>query len=301
MTVRLTDAPAGLDSAVVTIDRVMLRGRPDSGANEDEGAVSLMEEPRTLDLLRLQDRAQAFLADRVGVPEGTYTELRLQLGSTNYVVVNGTRSPLTRPEDRSSGIRVVVPPITVEGGEDRYDVTLDFDVEDSVHESSAGGYRLDPAVRVQAFGANGRSVPTVSVEGQVSSVDPNAGRVSVDGLVFTTTANTVFDGDGISSLAGISAGQALTLEGTIRDDGRLVVREIEVRGDEDADRSITAFVESKQDARFQILGVPMRVSSETTFDEGGGLGRLRVGDRLEVDYEFVNGTRTALSVEREGL
>jgi hypothetical protein len=47
--------------------------------------------------------------------------------------------------------------------------------------------------------------------------------------------------------------------------------------------------------------VPIQVSSDTEFDVRGGLGALNVGDRVEVECEFVNGSRTALTVETEFL
>ncbi|MFB6250023.1 MAG: DUF5666 domain-containing protein [Salinibacter sp.] len=296
LTLRLTGASASLDSAVVTVDRATLMGRTDDG---EDVAVPLSEEPRTLDLLRLQDGAMAILADRVGVVEGTYTELRLTIGGTNYVVVDGEKVPLSLPSDTQPRPRVVLPELSIETDEDRLDLTLDFDVEDSVRQPASGEYQLDPAVRLEALSVNGRSVPTVSVKGRVTSVDADSGRVAVDNLPFSTTDRTVFDGaGGGASLAGLSEGQALEVEATILEGGRLRAREIE--GTEGATRSITAFVESKQDGRFQILGVPVRVSSNTAFDVGG-LGDLSVGDRVEVEYEFVNGTRTALAVETEFL
>ena len=90
------------------------------------------------------------------------------------------------------------------------------------------------------------------------------------------------------------------VEATILEDGRFQAREIGV-GADDTPRSITAFVESKQDGRFEVLGVPIQVLSETEFDVRGGLGALSVGDRVEVEYEFVNRSRTALTVETEFL
>jgi len=296
-TLRLTGASAGLDSAVVTIERATLIGRTDDG---EEAAVRVQEESRTIDLLRLQDGAVALLANRVGVPKGTYTQLRLEIGATNYVVVDGEKVPMTLANDTGSRVQIVLPELNIESGEDRFDLTLDFDVEDSVQQLPSGEYQLAPAVRVEAFFANGRTVPTIFVEGRVSSVDAGAGRVAVDSLPFTTTPKTAFDGADLASLEGLTAGQALMVEATILEDGRFQAREIGV-GADDTPRSITAFVESKQDGRFEVLGVPIQVSSDTEFDIRGGLGALSVGDRVEVEYEFVNGSRTALTVETEFL
>jgi hypothetical protein len=293
-TLRLTGASADLDSAVVTIDRATLIGRTDAG---EEVARPLRNEARTLDLLRLQDGAMAFLADRVDVPPGTYTQLRLELGATNYAVVDGETVPLRRPPDAPSPIRVVLPKLEVATDEDRVDLTIDFDVEDSVRQRAAEEYELDPAVRVEALFVNGRSVPSVSVKGRVSGVDAGAGRLAVDSLAFSTTARTAFDAAaGLPSLDDLSSGRSVEVEATVLEDGGLRAREVEV-GD-DSVRSITAFVEAKQDGRLRLLGVPVLVSSDTRFD-AGGLGALSVGDRVEVTYDFVDGRRLALVVETE--
>lgn len=132
---------------------------------------------------------------------------------------------------------------------------------------------MAPAVRVEALFANGRTVPTVFVEGRVSGVDPGAGRVAVDSLAFTTTARTAFGGEeDFTSLDGLTAGQPLKVEATIREDGRFRAREIDV-GNDDTPRSITAFVQSKQDGRFEGLGSPFRSRATPSMTSEGGSGR----------------------------
>lgn len=92
-TLRLVDAPADLDSAVVTINRAELltedgvgddengdddseddddSGDDDSG-DDDENTLTLTEETRQLDLLQLQNGNEEILTDEVTVPEGEYT------------------------------------------------------------------------------------------------------------------------------------------------------------------------------------------------------------------------------------
>jgi hypothetical protein len=140
-TLRLTDAPAALDSAVVTVDRVELvgddaeddeesdnrdddngdddngdddngddsddgddNGADDDGEDDGEGSIALTDETRKIDLLQLQDGNTALLADGVTVPKGEYSQLRFVLGDENYIVVDGSKQSLEVPGGQQSGI-----------------------------------------------------------------------------------------------------------------------------------------------------------------------------------------------------
>ena len=315
-TLRLTDAPADLDSAVVTVDRVELVGEDtddnddgeDDGTDDDEsdddaadgddereeGIITLTDSTRQIDLLRYQDGNTALLADDVTVPAGEYSQLRFVLGNENYVVLDdGSRPSLSVG---SQEIKIILPEVEVENDGDRLEVTLDFDVEDSFIEQGNGDYRLKPTIKVKNVFVNGNAIETVSVEGPVTAVEAGAGTVAVDSINFATTPNTEFD-DG-TSLSTLSVGQYVGVEGTIASDGSVLeAREIEVEDDEE--RSITARIEALGDRSLTVLGTTIEVTDNTEFDDDGGFGGLQTGTRVEVDYTVQDGIRVAIEIEEE--
>jgi len=318
-TLRLTDAPTDVDSVIVTVDRVELvaddadeddmdddngnddedDGEDDNGDRDEDGIITLTDSTRQIDLLQLQDGVTTTLAD-VPVPAGTYSQLRFVLGSENYVVVNGTRQTLQVPSGMTSGIKIILPEVEVENDGDQISVTLDFDVDESLIRAGASGrYLFKPTVKVKSVRVNGEAVETVDVDGVVSSVDAGAQIVRVDSIPFAVSPQTEFDDDGVSGLAGLQSGQFVEVEGTIRDDGTLVAREIEVDEEDDVERSITAPVDAIGEGSITVLGVAIKVTQNTEFEDVLGLGDLQDGDRVEVEYIFVDGSRVATDIERE--
>src|SRR5687767_3967367 len=96
MQVRLTDAPAAYDHVFVEIVglEVHMMG----------GWVSLMINPGVYDLLELQNGVDTVLAPPQVIPIGQMSQMRLKLGSNNYVVdTTGTVIPLSVPSGETSG------------------------------------------------------------------------------------------------------------------------------------------------------------------------------------------------------
>jgi hypothetical protein len=176
LTVLLTDTPANLDSAIVTIRRIDLvpedAEEGDDGDEDDESEILRFPvEERPIDLLQLQDGVTTTLAD-VDVPAGEYEQIRLVLGEENYVVADGERQDLQVPSGEQSGIKILLPDeVEVENDGDEIELTLDFDVHDSFVLRGNGRYLFKPTVRVQDVQINGDAMDMVSVEGAVTSVD----------------------------------------------------------------------------------------------------------------------------------
>lgn len=303
-TLKITDAPADLDQAVVTVDRVELvsedadEDEEENGDDDEEGITTLMDASRQINLLELQDGVTTTLADTT-VPEGEYTQLRFVLGDENYVVANGERQSLQVPSGKQSGIKIILPDVEVEDDGDRLAVTLDFDVDESfVRAGASGKYLFKPTVKVKRASVNGESIETVEVEGAVSEASSNS--VSVDNIPFSVTDQTEFDSDdGATRVADLQSGQAIEVEGTRLDDGSLRAREVDVEDDDEVERSITAPVEALGDDSLTLLGVPVEVTDDTEFEDDRRLEELDPGDRVEVGYEFREGSRIALEIEHE--
>lgn len=301
LTVLLTDNPANLDSAVVTVRRIDLvpedgNDGEDTGSEDDDSdIVRFPVEERPIDLLQLQNGVTTTLAD-VDVPAGAYAQIRLVLGEENYVVAGGERQDLQVPSGEQSGIKILLPDgVDVENDGDRIDLTLDFDVHDSFVLRGNGRYLFKPTVRVQEVRVNGDAMEMVSVEGAVTALDIETGRLVVEGVAFQTTGRTEYDD--IGSLADLDVGDFVEVDGFI-EDGRRVALEVE-REDEDEERSITARLEQVGSSSVTLLGVTIAVNAETDIDDGN-LDDLEAGDRVEVEFVIrSDGSRLATEIDRE--
>lgn len=160
LTLRLTDAPGDIQSAVVTITEINLQGGSD-------GRVVVSDDTITLDLVDLADSA-AIIVNAAEVPADTYEELRFVISGGFLVVeddVAGTRvfasSPtfeglppgtvpdgeLIMPSLGQSGLKVSFDmPLVITGSTD---LLIDFDVSQSFGKEAgnSGRWVMSPVVR----------------------------------------------------------------------------------------------------------------------------------------------------------
>ena len=159
----LTDAPGDLVSAFVTIDRVELIGDVEDdfdGESEDGRYILLLDEPFEVDLLTLQDGVTTELAD-TDLPDGDYRQIRLIVGEDAFVVLeDGTEMDLKVPSGTQTGIKIPLPPITVDEEGDLVVLTVDFDVEQSfVQRGNSGmGYIFKPVLHPERLLINGEEI-----------------------------------------------------------------------------------------------------------------------------------------------
>ncbi|HSB98369.1 MAG TPA: DUF4382 domain-containing protein, partial [Burkholderiaceae bacterium] len=202
MRVSITDAPpCGYDAVNVTVEKVRVH-QSATASDADPGWSEVVLSPaRRIDLLSLTNG----VLDELGqtqLPAGTYTQLRLVLGSNgptapfaNSVVPSSTATEvaLDTPSAQQSGLKlnmnVVVPADKVA------DVVLDFDACKSVVKAgNSGRYNLKPVVSVTTVlsdagqrivgwiaPAVAASAPSVSVQASGVPVkatvpDPTTGR-----------------------------------------------------------------------------------------------------------------------------
>ena len=137
--IRLTDAPAVYDEVNVDLKEVRVNFRDDS-----TGWVTLQTKDTIYNLLGLQNGLDTLVASGT-VPTNTVKEVRLILGDSNTIKVNGQLYPLTIPSGSTSGLKIKVNKklnATLET------MVLDFDAGASVTDE-ADGYKLRPVIRVK--------------------------------------------------------------------------------------------------------------------------------------------------------
>lgn len=148
----LTDAPAVYDAVYVDIQEVQMH-------SETEGWINVpLTNAGVYNLLELSNGMDTLLGT-CEFPEGLLTQIRLVLGTDNYVIVDSVEYPLTVPSGSTSGLKLNVHE-ELAGGT-AYTFWLDFDAAQSIHVTGSGKYMLKPVIRLYAEATSG------SVEGYV--------------------------------------------------------------------------------------------------------------------------------------
>ncbi len=141
-----------ITSAVVTIGEVKVVAEEDTSEEEAGGPSALPADTFKVDLIDLQKGVDEYLSDNGSeIPTGTYGQLRLI--TTDPVAVtfeDGSTSDVMIASGQQTGLKVNFEPITIDSEDDRAEVTLDFDVQQSLHGSSQGNWVITPVVDATA-------------------------------------------------------------------------------------------------------------------------------------------------------
>ena len=102
--VSLTDDPGNYEEVLIDVQDIQIKvtGDNDGGWQSLEGVNA-----GTYDLLKLVNDEDTILADAT-IPSGRIHQLRLVLGSENFVRVNGTTIKLNTPSAQQSGLKLNV-------------------------------------------------------------------------------------------------------------------------------------------------------------------------------------------------
>ncbi|MBS1666588.1 MAG: DUF4382 domain-containing protein [Bacteroidetes bacterium] len=122
--------------------------------------------PGVYNLLDFTNGKDTLLTD-ANLPSGTISQLRLILGSNNYIVTNdGTQIPLKTPSAQQSGLKVQVHQDVVGGI--LYRLVLDFDAGRSIVQAgNSGNYILKPVLRIVSLQSSGGDIKGIIVPDSV--------------------------------------------------------------------------------------------------------------------------------------
>ena len=139
--VTLTDSPADYEKVIVDVVGVEAR------IGEDADFIALDENyGGRYDLLELTNGLDTLIAAS-SLPAGELTEIRLILGDSNFVQLDGELLALSTPSAQQSGLKIKLQDATLEPG-NNYLLVLDFDAGRSVVEAgNSGKYNLKPVIR----------------------------------------------------------------------------------------------------------------------------------------------------------
>lgn len=175
----LTDDPGDYEAVIIDVQDVQINVTNDA----DNGWQSLAGvHTGSYDLLTLVNDQDTLLAE-AEIPSGRIHQLRLVLGTENFVKINGELIPLTTPSAQQSGLKLNFQQ-DVQAGL-LYKVTLDFDVAKSIVETGSGKFMLKPVIRGILESVGG------SIKGVVSPADVPTLVMALNG---TDTVATTFTG-----------------------------------------------------------------------------------------------------------
>lgn len=164
--VALIDAPGDYESVMIDIQDIQVNVSAD---DSDENGWQSLEggQPGIYDLLLLTNGQEAFLGT-IELPEGQLGQVRLILGESNEVTVDGTTHALTIPSGSQSGLKLNVQQSILAGI--TYKLLLDFDAAKSiVSAGNSGKYNLKPVIRA-SFEAQTGAISGVIDPAEVASV-----------------------------------------------------------------------------------------------------------------------------------
>jgi Domain of unknown function (DUF4382) len=147
----LTDDPGPYQEVLIDVQDVKINFTDDS----TNGWQSLANVKKgQYDLLTLVNDKDTMLAD-AKINTGTIQQIRLVLGTENFVKVNDNLIKLETPSGRQSGLKLNIHQDVVAGI--LYKVILDFDAGKSLHKTGNGKYMLKPVIRT-SLEAQGGSI-----------------------------------------------------------------------------------------------------------------------------------------------
>lgn len=151
VTMKLTDAPLTLEGKTVqSVNVTITKVEVSKGTEEEDDTewITLLEEEKKYDLMKLQDGKWDFLAQDVSLEAGKYNQIRIHVTKENTITFEDdtTAYDLTIPSGTETGVKFNGTFTVVAGGDT--EVAVDFDASESVIVTGDGRYIMRPAFRI---------------------------------------------------------------------------------------------------------------------------------------------------------
>jgi hypothetical protein len=178
--ITMVDAPADYDQINIVVDRVEVHR---SGSDSNSGWFVINNNSATYNLLTLRNGASVILGNN-SLDAGSYTQIRLIIGTGSNIVVNGVVYPLEIPSGEQTGIKLNHA-FVIESGV-LYELILDFNAEHSIVLTGNGQYMLKPVIRVVPLIISG------TISGQINPVSAAGYVYAISGIdTFGTIAEPI--------------------------------------------------------------------------------------------------------------
>jgi hypothetical protein len=188
----ITDAAADMGTVTnvsVTIDSIKVR-------NNEDAWVTATSDQQTFDLLELKAQGTTALLADVQLPNGTYTEIRLEISKVVVTDENGSHdAKLPSGELKLKGTLVVE-------GNSTSSAVFDFIADESLHTTGSGQYVMAPVIQIETR--------------QDANVNINGENVVVAGGTVKTNAKLGMDINGnVGAGLKIATDAAVDIEGGV--------------------------------------------------------------------------------------
>jgi hypothetical protein len=173
--ITMVDAPADYDQINIVVDRVEVHR---SSSDSTSGWFVINNNSATYNLLTLRNGASVILGNN-SLDAGSYTQIRLIIGTGSNIVVNGVTYPLEIPSGEQSGLKLNHA-FVIESGL-LYELILDFDAEHSIVLTGNGQYKLKPVIRC---------VPTIisgAISGKINPISAAGYVYAISGIDTSVT------------------------------------------------------------------------------------------------------------------
>lgn len=178
--IHMTDKPAIGNISAVMVHVVRLEIHK-NGTDSTSGWQLLSDSAQTVNLLDLTNGKSKLLATK-DLDPGTYSQIRMILGTNNSVTSDGNDYSLTIPSSTQTGIKINAN-ITVNAG-DTYNILLDFNAAQSIHKTGNGRFMMKPVIH---------SV-NLQMDGLIKGlVDPASSKSVVLAIMAQDTVSTFAD------------------------------------------------------------------------------------------------------------
>lgn len=137
--IHLTDAPLAIDEVNIDLQSIVIIG---PGGPEE---IELNTNAGIYNLLDYQNGIDVLVANAM-ISLDEIRQVRLILGEDNTIVVDGEEHELKIPSGSQSGLKINL--CLDLSGTPQYDLILDFDAAESVHQTGNGRYIMRPVIRV---------------------------------------------------------------------------------------------------------------------------------------------------------
>lgn len=193
MEIKLHDAPGIFGAVQLDIQKVEVEN---SGSTSSSSWVTISNQPMTVNLLNLTNGNSKVIASS-NVKSGTYTKIRLILGSNNKVEVNGAMMNLNLSSSAQSGIDININ--TKVDAQNNATLLLDFDVARSITANLTGSFTLNPVITSTQESESGDISGQIQPANAMTAVYVENGSDTVSSTYSDTTS-------GDFKLIGISQG-----------------------------------------------------------------------------------------------
>lgn len=143
-----SSAQDSVAEATVTITELSIVPAEDTsdGDSTDTGISVLLDEDFEVDLIDLQTGLDTTLAE-LEIPTGEYSQIRLITNEKASVTFNGgTQEDVMIASGQQTGLKVNFDPFTIESADDRAEVTLNWNVQQSLKGNPQGNLVITPVI-----------------------------------------------------------------------------------------------------------------------------------------------------------